>query len=441
MQILLILILCQASITVSDKVSDDALSYLSRYGYLATPDHDPGHDTPQHSPVPGAVNDISQAVRKFQNFAGLRATGDLDQETLEFMKKPRCGVRDFIIQSDSPNNISAPYKTRSKWTSKSVLSWRVTKFSSKLTRSQVVNTAWKAFQFWSSVTNLKFFEKTTGEVDIPIEFVTYDHGDGNPFDGPGGTLAHAYYPETGDIHVDDTETWTLDSNQGTNFLQTLTHEIGHSIGLDHSSHNKAVMFPFIQQYSPQFSLHQDDILGAQSLYGRPPSATTPGPVTYPPIPSFRCPDKNTNTQGRKGATVVEGIQSWSACSLKCSTRTSPTCRYWTWHHGGAGEYSYRCVLMSDLVGKVVDSNSVSGTKQCVCPLLSTNTRARTGSTVLSGIVSWQDCAEQCEEDSTCSVWTWHHAGAGEYSYRCIIMVEYGSFVEDTNAVSGMRGCM
>eukprot|EP00091_Calanus_sinicus_P005519 TRINITY_DN15962_c0_g1_i1.p1 TRINITY_DN15962_c0_g1~~TRINITY_DN15962_c0_g1_i1.p1 ORF type:complete len:214 (-),score=44.25 TRINITY_DN15962_c0_g1_i1:73-669(-) len=189
----ILIFLCYASYVIADSEANEALKYLEKYGYVAEP---PGFDSedpqrPQNSPALGSALNISEAVRKFQNFAGLRASGTLDSETLEFMKKPRCGVKDFYIQSDSPNGISAPYKTLSKWTSKSVLSWRVTKFSSKMTRSQVVNSVYKAFQFWSSVTNLKFYEKTTGEVDIPIEFVTYDHGDGNPFDGPGGTLAHA----------------------------------------------------------------------------------------------------------------------------------------------------------------------------------------------------------------------------------------------------------
>ena len=119
----------------------------------------------------------------------------------------------------------------------------------------------KAFSYWSSVTNIQFFEKTTGEVDIPIDFVTFSHGDGDPFDGRGGTLAHAYYPETGDIHIDDSEDWTLEEDRGTNFLQTLTHEIGHSIGLAHSSVPQAVMFPFSGPYDPNFKLHTDDIGG------------------------------------------------------------------------------------------------------------------------------------------------------------------------------------
>jgi len=445
----LLVCFCSVGLSLGDTEADEALKYLERFGYVAQPPSFGPSDPqgPQNSPGIGASVNISEAVSKFQNFAGLKESGELNSETLEFMKKPRCGVKDFFIQSDPYNNISAPYRTLNKWVTKTVLSWRVTKFSSKMTRSEVINSVWKAFQFWSSVTNLKFFEKTTGEVDIPIEFVSYGHGDSFPFDGPGGTLAHAFFPEVGDIHVDETEGWTLDSNQGTNFLQTLTHEIGHSIGLDHSRNNEAVMYPFASSYNRNFKLHQDDINGAQSLYGRP-SSTTPRPVTpkevpgrpstYPPIPTFKCPDINTNTRGREGAAILDGIQTWSACSLKCSK--SPKCRYWTWHHEGAQEYAYRCVLMTDTLTTVEDPNAISGTKKCFCPMQSTNTRNRKDSEMIGTVSSWEACAQRCSQRSNCNFWTWHPASAGDFGLRCILMTGYDTLVADSNAVSGRKVC-
>ena len=54
---------------------------------------------------------------------------------------------------------------------------------------------------------------------------------------------------------------------GANLLQTVTHEIGHSLGLEHSNDRDAVMYPFIKPYDPGFKLGLDDIQGIHELYG------------------------------------------------------------------------------------------------------------------------------------------------------------------------------
>jgi len=63
-------------------------SYLQRYGYL------PGSDIET-----GALRteeEVQRAVREFQHYYGIKATGELDQLTLEAMGRERCGVVDVL---------------------------------------------------------------------------------------------------------------------------------------------------------------------------------------------------------------------------------------------------------------------------------------------------------------------------------------------------------
>ena len=61
---------------------------------------------------------------------------------------------------------------------------------------------------------------TTNEPDIKIIFAPGDHGDGFEarFDGPGGVLAHAYFPTSnsigGDAHFDEGEMFTEGTSRG-----------------------------------------------------------------------------------------------------------------------------------------------------------------------------------------------------------------------------------
>ena len=101
-----------------------------------------------------------------------------------------------------------------------------------------------------------------------------EHGDGDPFDGSGGTLAHAFFPVFGgDAHFDDSEQWTKGTFRGTNLLQTAAHEFGHSLGLSHTDDNEALMAPFYRGFEVKPKLNQDDIKAIQALYGKKTSAS------------------------------------------------------------------------------------------------------------------------------------------------------------------------
>jgi predicted Zn-dependent protease len=55
------------------------------------------------------------------------------------------------------------------------------------------------------------------------------------------------------------------------------HELGHSLGLDHSSDFEAVMYPSYSRSTG--TLTQDDINGIQHIYGVPERLTTKRPVS------------------------------------------------------------------------------------------------------------------------------------------------------------------
>lgn len=174
------------------------------------------------------------------------------------MSLPRCGVKDKVgFGTDSRSKRYALQGSR--WKVKN-LTYRISKYPKKLNRPEVDKEIARAFAVWSEYTDLTFTAKRTNPVHIEIRFEENEHGDGDPFDGPGGTLAHAYFPVYGgDAHFDDAEYWTIGSSRGTNLFQVAAHEFGHSLGLSHSDVRSALMAPFYRGFDPVFRLDSDDI--------------------------------------------------------------------------------------------------------------------------------------------------------------------------------------
>uniref|UniRef100_A0A8C5HU14 Matrix metalloproteinase-9 n=1 Tax=Gouania willdenowi TaxID=441366 RepID=A0A8C5HU14_GOUWI len=170
-----------------------AENYLEKFGYM---------NKLQRSGFQSMVS-TSKALKRMQRQMGLEETGDLNQETLEFMKRPRCGVPDV-----------ANYKTFEgdlKWDHEDI-SYMILNYSPDMDSALIDDAFARAFKVWSDVTPLTFKRLFQGTADIMISFGKADHGDPYPFDGKDGLLAHAYPPGEGlqgDAHFDDDEFWTL----------------------------------------------------------------------------------------------------------------------------------------------------------------------------------------------------------------------------------------
>ncbi|XP_074641260.1 collagenase 3-like [Tubulanus polymorphus] len=198
----------------------------------------------------------------------LPETGVLDTETITKMAAPRCGMPD---RKTSTPNLAVPdmYETFNKWP-KDTFTWKILNFSPDMPENEQRIAFERAFNYWHEVTNIEFSEVSrNAKADFELGFGPFEHGCGYPFDGPGGTLAHCFYPEDGRAHFDEDETWTEGSDDGTNLRIVAAHELGHGLGLSHSEVPEALMAPWYQGYTSfeEFRLPDDDVRAIQSLYG------------------------------------------------------------------------------------------------------------------------------------------------------------------------------
>lgn len=232
-----------------------------RYGYHK--ESDVYHLSKEAAVVPEGA--LKGALTEVQRITDVKQMRKLDNETLA--NGVRCGVQN---ESSHPTSIRRKRYVLggSRWV-KEHLTYRISKYTKHIKdRIAVDNVIARALKQWSDASSLTFEEKRRGRVDIDIRFEEGDHGDGQILDGPGTTLAHAFYPQNGgDVHFDDAEDWTVDEKPGTSLFHVATHEFGHSLGLGHSDDPEAVMFKKYNGSSPLVELQADDIRGIQNLYG------------------------------------------------------------------------------------------------------------------------------------------------------------------------------
>ncbi|KAF7134288.1 hypothetical protein RHSIM_Rhsim08G0058000 [Rhododendron simsii] len=248
--------------------------YLDAFGYL------------NYSPNQAHANDdnfddsLEAAVKAYQLNYHLKTTGALDAQTVSQMMKPRCGVPDIVNGTNwmrggkkEANHTHSTIHTVSHFTFFSGnQKWPPTRYQltyafAPRTSSNAKSAVARAFNTWASQTQFKFSQSQNfASADLKIGFYRGDHGDGTPFAGQNGVLAHAFAPIDGRFHYNRDYSFTVNPVEGSYHLETVAlHEIGHLLGLGHSDVEDAVMFPSIPDATIK-GLNADDIQGIRTLY-------------------------------------------------------------------------------------------------------------------------------------------------------------------------------
>lgn len=162
----------------------------------------------------------------------------------------------------------------------------------QVSRAELRQATEEALRLWATYAPLHFRERPDSGPAVSDE--SYD-ATGHPQIRIGhhmvSEVAHAYFPGqdglAGDIHVASGVPWSVGTGHW-NFLETITHELGHSLGLLHDPVEPAIMNP---SYPTHFfagfgtsRLFPRDIRNLQALYGAgtgsvTPMAPTPEPAT------------------------------------------------------------------------------------------------------------------------------------------------------------------
>jgi hypothetical protein len=235
-------------------------AFLQRFGYLT-----PGAVTA------GALDAAtSAALAKYQQFNALPVTGQFDAATRDAMTRPRCALPDSVR--------GMKFATTCRW-NRADLTYALDTGTNDVAGQAEWDAIRAAFRTWQALQVLTFRE--VGLTQNPDIRVGWRPANDPDLSMVGGTLAHADFPPACSIvtntlpkpvHFDDTEhTWAVGAVLNAFDIETVAlHEIGHIVGLAHSSVPGAVMQAAVAANFARRVLTQDDIDGFNALYAKVP---------------------------------------------------------------------------------------------------------------------------------------------------------------------------
>ncbi len=129
----------------------------------------------------------------------------------------------------------------------------------------------RAMNEWSRYIALDWVPASRAGAPASVDFLwgPTNHGDGYPF--ASGVIAHGFYPAppsaeplAGDVHFNDELQWGASQVGAYDVFSSALHELGHALGLNHSSDPDSVMYPSYQGFVA--GLSASDIQTVRELY-------------------------------------------------------------------------------------------------------------------------------------------------------------------------------
>ncbi len=126
---------------------------------------------------------LGEALRIYQRFYQLEPTGELTLETIKQMRRPRCGNPDPVqpLVTDGTAKADPIVYFGGRWDHRNI-TYFIDNFTADMTGEAGV--VQDAFDVWADVTPLSFTRIfDSNAADIIVSWETFNHGDGNAFDG------------------------------------------------------------------------------------------------------------------------------------------------------------------------------------------------------------------------------------------------------------------